>query len=207
MTQQTWMQRMGGASRSTSGRVRRGSELQLCWKEASEVRQQTRQWSRTTMCSFCFRGEVFVQRLILAVLCQCSDANVWSSPLFLCSASFCPSLVVSLGRVECWMRPRSCNAACGPVAAWAGLGSGQLSLAQPYTLLARGRKTHLAGQLTCRSPPCVCLEMQLQKWMAGAAAGEHGNCSVTQHLHCSRLFFCCHLFVVFSLSVISRLYA
>lgn len=37
MTLQTWMERMGGALKNMNGQDRRGSELQLCWKEASEV--------------------------------------------------------------------------------------------------------------------------------------------------------------------------
>lgn len=41
MTLLTWMEKMGGALRSTSGRDRRGSELQLCWREASEVHTHT----------------------------------------------------------------------------------------------------------------------------------------------------------------------
>lgn len=36
-TLQTWMEKMGGALRSMSGRGRRGSEPRLCWREDLEV--------------------------------------------------------------------------------------------------------------------------------------------------------------------------
>lgn len=173
---QTWMVRMGGALRSTSGRGRRGSELRLCWREVSEVKTHAHTLCYTTLVLFHIgfwlnqiQSYLYVDvvspdlRLVAPSLPSPRSVSFVVPLLIHHSLSSCPVWAVLVLWDQCRMWPGSCKGASGLAAVWVGPGSGwsglsQLGLAQPYTTFSeKGRKTHLAGQLTHRSPLRVCV--------------------------------------------------
>lgn len=77
----------------------------------------------------------------------------------------------------------SCNAASGPVAAQAGLGSARLSLARPYTaLLARGKENTFSWAIDpLVNVVCSCVCAQKCNYRTRWERWSLGNMSVTPH--------------------------
>ena len=183
MILQTWMERMGGALKSMSGRGRRGSELPLCWREASEVYTHTHTHTSYLLqhyAGFTCRGVSPDSELVLAFPCLRLSVHL-SLSLFLYSP-ITPSAPVWCAQRYFCATSVECDQGAVMVAVYFGPGSAQLSLPQPYTThTARGRKTHLAGQLTHWSCVCVCVCVCVRTQKCNYRSGWESRSSGSWH--------------------------